>query len=72
MYIILSLKMNKIFQKFLVNAEFSPKNVTYFVAYHTITDNPHFYVGWYKYRSTHESRDKEGHRVVTYAKGKIQ
>ena len=45
MYIILSLKMNKIFHKFLVNTEFSPKNVTYFVAYHTITDNPHFYVG---------------------------
>lgn len=63
--------VNEVFPKFLARAGFSNKNVTWFAAYHTNTDNPHVHVGWYEHRSTHESRDKEGHRVVTYAKGKI-
>ena len=64
--------IDEIFPKFLVRVGFSPKNVTWFAAYHTNTDNPHVHVGLYEHRSTHESRDKECHRVVTYAKGKIQ
>lgn len=63
--------INEIFPKFLVRAGFSNKSVTWFAAYHTNTDNPHVHVGWYEHRSCHESRDKDGKRIVTYAKVKI-
>lgn len=63
--------VNEVFPKFLARAGFSNKNVTWFAAYHINTDNPHVHVGWYENRSCHESRDKNGKRIVTYAKGKI-